>query len=155
MTSQVNRKQGTPSKGVSGGEGASAGLLAPRVEHGVLGGAEAQQVPHLVAELGQVLPQVVEVLHRGLVRALHLLPRGRQVAMHQAAHDLLVVLVALLLQVFPLLFFVGKESGDIEESSVSNLPPTPFLYLTFRLFCLFTLPLEVCEQIHLLMLVTR
>ena len=76
---------------------------APGVEHGVLGGPEAQQVPHLVAELGEVLAQVAEVLQRGLVRALHLLPRGRQVPVHQAAHDLLVVLVALLLQVPPLL----------------------------------------------------
>lgn len=112
MTSQVNRKQRIQSEGGEkrrrGGLGSSR-LLAPRVEHGVLGGAEAQQVPHLVAELGEVLPQVIEVLHRGLVCALHLLPRGRQVAVHQAAHDLLVVLVALLLQIFPLLFFSRRR----------------------------------------------
>lgn len=77
--------------------------LASGVEHGVFGGAKAEQVSHLVAELGQVLPQVVEVLHRGPVRALHLLPRGRQVTMHQAAHDLLVVLIPFLLQAPPLL----------------------------------------------------
>lgn len=102
-------------KGERGGEEASAGVLAPRVEHGVLGGAEAQQVPHLVAELGEVLPQVVEVLHRGLVSALHLLPRGRQVAMHQATHDLLVVLVALLFQVFPLLFLSAERAKKLRE----------------------------------------
>lgn len=78
-------------------------VLAPRVEHGILGGTEAQQVSHLVAELGQVLAQVVQVLHRGLVCALHLLPGGGQVSVNQAAHDLLVVLVPLLLQVLPLL----------------------------------------------------
>lgn len=127
-----------------------AGLLAPRVEHGVLGGAEAQQVPHLVAELGEVLPQVVEVLHRGLVRALHLLARGRQVAVHQAAHDLLVVLVALLLQILPLLFWPAEKFRQRKRTLPHGLPS-----LTFRLFCLFTLPLEVCEQTHLLMLVTR
>lgn len=27
--------------------------------------------------------------------------------------------------------------------------------LTLRLFCLFTMPFEVCEQSHLLMLITR
>ena len=78
-------------------------LLAPGIEHGILGGPEAQQVPHLIAELGEVLAQVVEVLHCGLVHALHLLPCGGQVAVHQTAHDLLVVLIALLLQVLPLL----------------------------------------------------
>lgn len=77
--------------------------LASGVEHGIFGGAKAEQVSHLVAELGQVLPQVVEVLYCGLVRALHLLPRGRQVTMHQAAHDLLVVFVPFLLQAPPLL----------------------------------------------------
>lgn len=76
---------------------------APRVEHGVFRGPKPQQVPHLVAKLGQVLPQVVQVLHRGLVGALHLLTRGRQVAVHQAAHDLLVVLIPFLLEVLPLL----------------------------------------------------
>ena len=85
------------------------GASAPGVEHGVLGGPEAQQVPHLVAELGEVLAQVAEVLQRGLVRALHLLARGRQVAVNQAAHDLLVVLVPLLLQVPPLLGTGGAE----------------------------------------------
>lgn len=53
------------------------------------------------------MAQVVQIFHRGLVRALHLLPRGRQVAVNQAAHDLLVVLIPLLLQVLPLLD--GKE----------------------------------------------
>lgn len=94
---------GTRRKEVRRGREKQSFPSAPRVEHGVLGGPEAQQVPHLVAKLGEVLPQVVEVLHGGLVGALHLLPRGRQVAVHQAAHDLLVVLVALLLEVLPLL----------------------------------------------------
>lgn len=76
---------------------------APWVEHGVFGGPEAEEVSHLVAKLGQVLPQVVQVFHRGLVRALHLLPRGGQVTVNQAAHDLLVVLITLLLQVLPFL----------------------------------------------------
>lgn len=90
--------------GVQGREmGASAWDLASGIEHGVFGGTEAQEVPHLVAKLGQVLAQVVEVLHGGLVGALHLLARGGQVAVHQAAHDLLVVLIPLLLQVPPLL----------------------------------------------------
>lgn len=77
--------------------------LASGIEHGVFGCTEAEQVSHLVAELGQVLPQVVEVLNRGLVRALHHLACGCQVTMHQAAHDLLVVLVPFLLEVLPLL----------------------------------------------------
>ena len=88
---------------------------APGVEHGVLGGPEAQQVPHLVAELGEVLAEVAEVLQRGLVGALHLLPRGRQVAVHQAAHDLLVVLVPLLLQVPPLLGGGTGRGGQERE----------------------------------------
>lgn len=87
-------------------------LLAPRVEHGVFGGPEAQQVPHLVAKLGEVLAQVVQILHRGLVCALHLLPRGGQVAVDQTTHDLLVVLIPLLLQVLPLL-----DSEDSEFRS--------------------------------------
>lgn len=134
MTSQVKGKQRIQSEGEGKKEGerrreglpSSWSSLAPRVEHGVLGGAEAQQVSHLVAELGEVLPQVVEVLHRGLVRALHLLPRGRQVAVHQAAHDLLVVLVALLLQVFPLLVGRGKESDGVEtkEKGGGRIFPT-------------------------------
>lgn len=78
-------------------------VLAPGVEHGILGGSESQQVSHLVAELGEVLPQVVEVLYGGLVGALHLLPGGRQVAMDKTTHDLLVVLITLPLQVPPLL----------------------------------------------------
>lgn len=77
--------------------------LASGVKHGVFGCAKAKQVSHLIAEFGQVLPQVVEVLHRSLVRALHLLPCGRQVTMHQAAHDLLVVFIPFLLQALPLL----------------------------------------------------
>lgn len=78
-------------------------FLAPWVEHGVFGCSEAQQVPHLVAKLGQILAQVVEIFHRGLVCALQLLPCGGQVAVNQTTHDLLVVLVSLLLQVPPLL----------------------------------------------------
>lgn len=128
--------------------------LAPWVEHGVFGGPETQQVPHLVAKLGEVLPQVVEVLHRGLVGALHLLPSGRQVAVHQAAHDLLVVLVALLLEVLPLL---GRKGGQMNPVRMKGglLWAAEVSSLTLRLFCLLTLPLEVWEQIHLLMLVRR
>jgi len=84
-------------------DGRGSLVLAPGVEHGVLGGPEAQEVPHLIAELGEVLSQVVEVLHGGLVGALHLLSRGRQVSVDQTAHDLLVVLISLLLQALPLL----------------------------------------------------
>lgn len=91
--------------------------LASGVEHGIFGGAKAKQISHLVAELGQVLPQVVEVLHRGLVRALHLLPRGRQVTMHQAAHDLLVVFVPFLLQVPPLLKNRTMWSNQIHRNT--------------------------------------
>ena len=85
--------------------------LAPWVEHGVFGRPETQQVPHLVAKLGEVLAQVVQVLHRGLVCALHFLPRGGQVAVNQATHDLLVVLIVLLLQVPPLLH--GKDKQGV------------------------------------------
>lgn len=78
-------------------------FLAPGIEHGIFGGPEAEQISHLVAELGEVLPQVVQVFDCSLVCALHLLSRGGQIAVNQAAHDLLVVLIALLLQIFPLL----------------------------------------------------
>ncbi len=87
-------------------------FLAPWVEHGIFGGPEAQQVPHLVAKLGEVLAQVVQVFHRGLIRALHLLPRGGQVAVNQATHDLLVVLITLLLQILPLLHENTVRSSD-------------------------------------------
>lgn len=127
---------------------------APRVEHGVFGGPEPQQVPHLVAKLGEVLTQVVQVLHRGLVGALHLLTRGRQVAVHQAAHDLLVVLVAFLLEVLPLLGWKVEQMKGIEMKR-SHLWAAEVIFLTLRLFCLLTLPLEVWEQIHLLILVSR
>lgn len=146
---------------LSRGEGGKGGrrdlslFLAPRVEHGVFGGPEAEQVPHLVAKLGEVLAQVVQIFHRGLVRALHLLPRGRQVAVNQAAHDLLVVLVPLLLQVLPLLDGEDGEGNSEHALAAILLVPIMNFFLTLRLFCLFTLPLEVCEQIHLLMLVTR
>lgn len=106
MASQINEKQRFCQKerGVKGQRYlVSFFCLAPWVEHGIFGGPEAEHVPHLVAKLGEVLAQVVEVFHRGLVRALHLLPRGGQVAVNQAAHDLLVVLITLLLQILPLL----------------------------------------------------
>lgn len=109
----------TPKRGEKG-ERKPVFPSAPRVEHGVLGGPEAQQVPHLVAKLGEVLPQVVEVLHGGLVGALHLLPRGRQVAVHQAAHDLLVVLVALLLEVLPLL---RRKVEQMTSVGIKTAPP--------------------------------
>lgn len=64
------------------------------------------------------MPQVVEVLHRGLVRALHLLPRGGQVAVNQATHDLLIVLIMLLLQVLPLLD--GKDNGGIHNKDIAE-----------------------------------
>lgn len=80
---------------------------APWVEHGIFGGPEPKQVSHLVAELGEVLAQIVQILHGGLVCALHLLPRGGQVAVNQATHDLLVILITLLFQILPLLH--GKE----------------------------------------------
>ena len=108
---------GMEQQGVAGwGRGAGQSGLVPGVKHGVLGGAEPQQIPHLVAELGEVLPQVVEVLHCGLVRALHLLPCGGQVAVDQAAHDLLVVLIPLLLKVPPLL--IGGE----QERALVGVP---------------------------------
>ena len=110
-------------QGVAGwGRGAGQSGLVPGVKHGVLGGAEPQQIPHLVAELGEVLPQVVEVLHCGLVRALHLLPCGGQVAVDQAAHDLLVVLIPLLLKVPPLL--IGGE----QERALVGVPMQFLLY---------------------------
>lgn len=87
-------------------------FLAPWVEHGIFGGPEAQQVPHLIAKFGEILAQVVQIFHRGLVCALHLLPCGGQVAVNQTAHDLLVVLITLLLQVLPLLD--GKDSERIQ-----------------------------------------
>lgn len=59
------------------------------------------------------MPQVVQIFHRGLVCALHLLSCGGQVAVNQATHDLLVVLVMLLLQILPLL--CGKESEGISD----------------------------------------
>lgn len=85
------------SRGEGEGEEISSLFLAPWVEHGIFGGPEAQQVPHLIAKLGEVLAQVVQIFHRGLVRALHLLPCGGQVAVNQTTHDLLVVLIMLLL----------------------------------------------------------
>lgn len=94
--------------------------LASGVEHGVLGGTEAQQVPHLITELGEVLPEVIEVLHCGLVRALHLLPGGCQVAVDQAAHDLLVVLVTLLLQVLPFLCMEMHMGISVRETFRTN-----------------------------------
>lgn len=104
MTAQVNEKQKFCLKKTGKEEGTSLlFFLAPGIEHGIFGGPEAEQVSHLVAELGEVLPQVVQVLYRSLVCALHLLSRGGQIAVNQAAHDLLVVLIALLLQIFPLL----------------------------------------------------
>lgn len=104
MTAQVNEKQKFCLKKRGKEEGTSLlFFLAPGIEHGIFGGPEAEQVSHLVAELGEVLPQVVQVLDRSLVCALHLLSRGGQIAVNQAAHDLLVVLIALLLQIFPLL----------------------------------------------------
>lgn len=84
-------------------------FLAPWVEHGIFGGPEAEQVPHLIAKLGEVLAQVIQIFHRRLVCALHLLPRGGQVAVNQTTHDLLVVLVTLLLQVLPLL---GRKDNE-------------------------------------------
>jgi len=95
---------------------------APGVEHRVLGGPETQQVSHLIAELGEVLAQVAQVLHGGLVGALHLLPRGGQVAMDQAAHDLLVVLIPLLLQVPPLLG-TRNTVNTIKHLLLSSSPP--------------------------------
>lgn len=88
-------------------------FLAPWIEHGIFGGPEPQQVPHLIAKLGEVLPQVIQIFHRGLVRALHLLPCGGQVAVNQTTHDLLIVLIALLLHILPLLG--GKESEGIQR----------------------------------------
>lgn len=74
--SQINEKQRFCKKEGKGHRERMWSLfLAPWVEHGVFGGPEAQQVPHLIAKLGQVLAQVVEVFHGGLVRALHLLAR--------------------------------------------------------------------------------
>lgn len=91
-------------------------VLAPWIKHGILGGPEAQQVSHLIAKFGQILAQIVQVLHCGLVCALHLLPCGGQVSVNQAAHDLLVVLIPLLLQVLPLLEVNNrKEVGHIKD----------------------------------------
>ena len=97
MLGQV--RSGVGGQGIRFGseKGASAWDLASGIEHSIFGGAKAQEVPHLVAELRQVLTQVVEVLHGCLVGALHLLPGGGQVSVNQAAHDLLVVLISLLL----------------------------------------------------------
>lgn len=113
QSGRVNHMLGSRRTEVRRGREKESFPSAPRVEHGVFGGPEPQQVPHLVAKLGEVLPQVVQVLHRGLVGALHLLPRGRQVAVHQAAHDLLVVLIALLLEVLPLLAWRVQEMKAI------------------------------------------
>lgn len=100
-------------------------FLAPWIEHGIFGGPEPQQVPHLIAKLGEVLPQVIQIFHRGLVCALHLLPRGGQVAVNQTTHDLLIVLIALLLQILPLLG--GKESEGIQiDDKILNREHTVF-----------------------------
>lgn len=56
--------------------------LASGVEHGVFGSAKAQKVSHFIAKLGEVLPQIIEILYCGLVHALHLLPRRGQVTVH-------------------------------------------------------------------------
>lgn len=102
------------SRGEGEGEEISSLFLAPWVEHGIFGGPEAQQVPHLIAKLGEVLAQVVQIFHRGLVRALHLLPCGGQVAVNQTTHDLLVVLIMLLLQILPLLDGKGRKGIQID-----------------------------------------
>lgn len=43
--------------------------------------------------------------------------------------------------------------GGVNTATEDDLSGSCFL--TLRLFCLLTFPFEVCEQIHLLMLVTR